>query len=216
AYRAAEALSEELEGVILEVDGSRAVFGSDREVLRHADGQSIACEAGGFSQAHGLNERLVQAVANAARSFSTRRGLSPLRVLELYSGYGNFTVALAHAHEVTAVELDASAVMHARANLAQRGLSAKLVEGDSDAHAERDSDLLLVDPPRAGARHALAGWLGVQGKGPRCVLYVSCDTATLRRDLGMLRGAGFRVVKATAFDLFPQTAHVESFVVLER
>ena len=72
--------------------------------------------------------------------------------------------------------------------------------------------LVVLDPPRSGARAALAALLRIL---PERIIYVSCDPATLTRDLGALSGA-YRLVEAHMFDLFPQTSHVETVVCLQR
>jgi 23S rRNA (uracil1939-C5)-methyltransferase len=72
-------------------------------------------------------------------------------------------------------------------------------------------DVVVLDPPRSGARAALPAILG---RRPKRVVYVSCDGATLRRDLGELAAHGYRVDAAAAFDMFPQTSHLEAVVRL--
>jgi tRNA/tmRNA/rRNA uracil-C5-methylase (TrmA/RlmC/RlmD family) len=75
-------------------------------------------------------------------------------------------------------------------------------------------DLAVVDPPRAGMTpEALAGLVATRA---RRICYVSCDTATLARDVRALIDAGYRLVSAVPFDLFPQTWHVETIAVLQR
>ncbi len=73
-------------------------------------------------------------------------------------------------------------------------------------------DFVLLDPPRAGAEsRVIAGILGLQ---PRRIVYVSCDPATLARDLKKLIAGGYHLTSISAFDLFPQTHHVETVVHL--
>jgi 23S rRNA (uracil1939-C5)-methyltransferase len=72
---------------------------------------------------------------------------------------------------------------------------------------------IVLDPPRTGHRELAAAI----GRGDhRAVVYVSCDPATLSRDLGELAAGGYRPARARAFDMFPQTSHVEAAVLLER
>ena len=75
-------------------------------------------------------------------------------------------------------------------------------------------DLVVLDPPRAGAGKAVTRSLGELG-APR-IHYVSCDPATLARDLFSLVSAGYRIEEAHLFDLFPQTFHVETVMLLAR
>jgi len=74
-------------------------------------------------------------------------------------------------------------------------------------------DVVVLDPPRAGAREALPYILE---RKPKRIVYVACEPATLRRDLTELCAAGYRVDAAAVFDMFPHTAHVESVVRLQK
>jgi 23S rRNA (uracil1939-C5)-methyltransferase len=73
--------------------------------------------------------------------------------------------------------------------------------------------VVVLDPPRAGAKDALAGIALLK---PKRIVYVSCDPGTLRRDLGLLAGLGYVATHARGFDMFPHTPHVETVVKLER
>jgi 23S rRNA (uracil1939-C5)-methyltransferase len=142
------------------------------------------------------------------------------RAVDLYCGVGLFTLPLARRFtRVIAVEGNATATRYARLNLADAKLSNASVHtarvGDWLAeHARNLSpiDFLLLDPPRAGAApEELAGILALK---PRHISYVSCDPATLARDLRALFDAGFVLDSVRAFDMFPQTHHVETVVHL--
>jgi 23S rRNA (uracil1939-C5)-methyltransferase len=142
--------------------------------------------------------------------------------LDLYAGVGLFTLPLARRFgRVVAVEGNAASAAYARRNLADAGLSNARVEtaavGSWLAHnAERlgSVDFVLLDPPRAGAEpEAVRGIIALK---PLHVSYVSCDPATLARDLLALTSAGYRLASVRAFDLFPQTHHVETVVHLSR
>jgi len=142
-------------------------------------------------------------------------------VLDLYCGVGNFTLPLARrAAQVTGVEGDAMLVERARANARHNGLANVAVHvadlGTDIAPfpwARRRYDLVLLDPPRAGASGVL-GQLAVWR--PRRVVYVSCDPATLARDAGvLLRERGMSLRAAGIVDMFPHTAHVEAIAVFE-
>jgi 23S rRNA (uracil1939-C5)-methyltransferase len=90
----------------------------------------------------------------------------------------------------------------------------KVVEGDVVKHlAGGPLDVVVLDPPRAGAPQVLTA---LASRKPRRVVYVSCDPATLARDVGPLLAQGFKITWAEAFDMFPQTADLESLVILER
>lgn len=169
---------------------------------------------GGFAQVNlHQNRALVEAVLLAADLQGTER------VLDLYCGMGNFSLPLARrVLEVIGVEDYAPSIDSAIKNAEVNGLGnarffARPAEGALLAlGAGSPFDLVLLDPPRTGA-YAVMREL-VQAR-PKRVLYISCDPATLARDLVPLQHGGYRVISCQPFDLFPQTYHVESLTVLE-
>lgn len=141
-----------------------------------------------------------------------------VRALDLYSGVGLFTLPLARRFEnVVAVEANAAAARFARRNLQHADLSniriitATVTDWFRDASLDQ-VDFVLLDPPRAGAESAVINGI-LDLKAPR-ICYVSCDPATLARDLKKLVAGGYLVQSLNAFDLFPQTHHVETVVHL--
>ena len=143
-------------------------------------------------------------------------------VLDLFCGLGNFSLPIARrAAKVVAVEGDSGLVARARDNAAGNGLSNaefhvadlfKDVTGVSWAHNKYD--LVLLDPPRAGAREVLPV---VAQSGARRVVYISCHPGSLARDAGLLvREHGYRLTAAGVMDMFPHTAHVEAMAVFDR
>ncbi len=213
-YRALEALGAcpELAGVSLAVERGAAVKLGELEPAAVApDGLPFFSPAFGFAQANRwLNDALVDKTLELADA-------SGLRVLELYAGHGNFTLGLARvASELLAVESDREAVEACRRNLKERGLTLARVRADDAAKvaSERGAvDLVVLDPPRTGAKDALAG---IAARKPKRIVYVSCDPATLRRDVGILATLDYAIESAIAFDMFPHTPHVESVVRLAR
>jgi 23S rRNA (uracil1939-C5)-methyltransferase len=145
------------------------------------------------------------------------------RVLDLYCGLGNFTLPLARrAGMVVGVEGEASLIDRARANARLNGIeNAEFHVGDLSQPPEKTlswmrkgADLVLLDPPRVGAREVLSA---VAHLNPRRVVYISCHTGSLARDLGVLtHELGFRLTAAGVLDMFPHTTHVESMAVLEK
>ena len=137
------------------------------------------------------------------------------RVLDLFCGLGNFSLALArHVHTVTGVEGSAGAVERARYNATLNQLeNCDFHQADLSALAKgnewftRDYDILLLDPPRTGAIEIIEQ---MSQRLPDRILYISCNPATLARDAGALAEQGFELVKLGVMDMFPQTAHVES------
>ena len=141
-------------------------------------------------------------------------------VLDLYCGVGLFTLPLARRFKnVIGVESNPAATRFARRNLQHVGLvNARIVTASvtdwfrSGANTAGPVDFVLLDPPRAGAESAVIN--GILGLRPARISYVSCDPATLARDLKKLIAAGYAVDSIAAFDLFPQTHHVETVVWL--
>ncbi|MGY1814866.1 class I SAM-dependent RNA methyltransferase [Blastococcus sp. SYSU D00820] len=185
---------------------------------RSAGGRDWEVEGTGFWQVHpAAADALVAAVAGFA---GVRAGET---VLDLYAGAGLFGGALAPAAgesgRVVCVESDEAACAAAEANLA--GLpQAEVWQGEVDAEglaellAELPSapDVVVLDPPRAGAGAAVSRVLA--GSGARAVVYVACDPASLGRDVAAFAAAGWRPAGLRAFDAFPMTAHVECVALL--
>jgi 23S rRNA (uracil1939-C5)-methyltransferase len=142
--------------------------------------------------------------------------------IDLYCGVGLFTLPLARRfRNVTGVEGNSAAVSYARRNLAHAGLKNAQVEcagvGEwlsANAHSHAPIDLLLLDPPRSGLEEGATE--GVLSLRPQNITYVSCDPATLARDLREIVAGGYTLGPVAAFDMFPQTHHVETVVFLHK
>jgi 23S rRNA (uracil1939-C5)-methyltransferase len=138
--------------------------------------------------------------------------------LDLYSGVGLFTLPLSRQFKnLVAIESNSTAVRFARRNLQDAGLTnARVIAaGVADwfrSASVRDVDFILLDPPRAGAESAVIK--GILDLHPAQISYVSCDPATLARDLRKLFAGGYTIRSIRGFDLFPQTHHVETVVRL--
>ena len=140
-------------------------------------------------------------------------------VLELYSGSGALTCFLAgNAESVTSVEEFKPAVKTAVKNLEANNLGnvRALCGRSEDVIADlRDSyDAVVLDPPRDGCERSVIE--AVNDFGVKKVVYVSCNPATLARDCRILSGHGYGLESVRAFDMFPQTAHVESVAVMTK
>lgn len=139
-------------------------------------------------------------------------------VLDLYCGVGTITLAMARrVGRVLGVELVEQAVRDARENARRNGIAnAEFFCGDAGAAAlelERRGvrpDVAVVDPPRKGLSADVIQALVAMG--PDRLVYVSCDPATLARDVALLKERGYRLEKVLAVDLFPRCAHVETVV----
>jgi tRNA/tmRNA/rRNA uracil-C5-methylase (TrmA/RlmC/RlmD family) len=170
--------------------------------------------ADGFWQVHpGAADTLVSAV---------REALAPEageHLLDLYSGVGLFGGCLARElgpdGRVDAVEASTRACTDARRNLHdvpivhihQSPVERWLASGALDT-----ADIVVLDPPRSGAGAAVLD--RVLDLAPRAIAYVACDPASLGRDVGHVRAAGWRVASVRGFDLFPMTQHVEAVALL--
>jgi len=186
-----------------------ATWGDPREIREGFDGAPLVGAVAGFSQAHDeINRALVGRVIELADP-------AERDVLELFCGSGNLTIALAaQAKTLLAIEQDEAAADACRDNLKARGLAGTVRTADAEAFRPKTRpDVVVLDPPRSGAPGAVKRI--VRAEIPQ-VVYVSCDPPTLKRDVGKLCDAGYRVTDAIALDMFPQTAHVECVVRLER
>ena len=143
-------------------------------------------------------------------------------VLDLYCGIGTITLCLAKAAKrVIGAEIVPPAIRDAKENALRNHIeNAEFFCGDAaDIAAKLESDglrpdVVTVDPPRKGlAPEVIAS---VAAMGPEKVVYVSCDPATLGRDVKIFREFGYEAKRAAAVDMFPGTAHVETVVLLSK
>ncbi len=132
-------------------------------------------------------------------------------LLDLYSGVGMIALAAARlVRSVIGVESDDNAVANARLNAERNGIrNARFVAGDVDRYVGQSAraDLVVLDPPRKGCRPETLRL--VAGLRPRRLVYVSCNPATLARDLALLVSLGYNTTAVEPVDMFPQTSHVE-------
>lgn len=143
-------------------------------------------------------------------------------VLDLYCGIGTISLVMARrAGKVIGAEIVPSAVTDAKANAARNGITnADFLCGDAGTAAQHLAmqglrpDVICVDPPRKGLSAEVCD--AIADMAPARVVYVSCDPATLARDVRRLHESGYRPEKAVAVDMFPRTAHVETVVLLQR
>ena len=143
-------------------------------------------------------------------------------VLDLYCGTGTITLCLArHAKKAIGVEIVPQAIEDAKFNAAQNGMeNAEFFCMDAGQAAKMLADrrirpdVIVVDPPRKGVSADVIE--AISAMAPQRVVYVSCDPATLARDLKLLTAAGYTLQTAEAFDLFPRCAHVETVVLLSK
>ncbi len=161
------------------------------------------------------NKRLVRLVLEHAGN------LTGQRVLDLFCGMGNFSIPLAVAGAVvTGVEWNRQAIGAARKNAQDAGIDAiTFITADVTGYlqgcigGDNHYDILLLDPPRQGLGRA-ARLLPVFASGK--IIYISCDPATLVRDVRILVQEGYHLSSMTPVDMFPQTHHIECVAVLEK
>lgn len=133
---------------------------------------------------------------------------APKTLVDAYSGSGATAVPLAQRGiRVTAIELDAEAAAVC-ASLLPAGSTSRSGRVEDLLPASLPADVVILNPPRTGLADAVPAQLESAGVRPKAVIYVSCNPATLGRDLA--RMPGYRVASVKGFDMFPQTAHVET------
>jgi tRNA/tmRNA/rRNA uracil-C5-methylase (TrmA/RlmC/RlmD family) len=191
-------------------------------LAEHAGGRLWQVSADGFWQVHPAAADTLSAAVVAA--LAPRPGDT---VLDLYCGAGLFAGVVAPLvgvdGAVTGVESDAAAVKNARQNLSDSPQVTFMKADVAQAASAGDlppARLVIADPPRAGLAREVVAYLtgdGISGNAPaERFAYVSCDPATLARDLALLLEGGWRLENLRAFDAFPMTHHVECLAVLTR
>ncbi len=199
-----------VDGVVA-VDGT--VRGGNGGLTERVHDTTLRVSGPGFWQVHpAAATTLVDAVLEAAQ---VRAGEA---VVDLYAGVGLFTVFLADAvgeeGTVVSVESDRRAARDARRNVhdrAQVQLVGATVERALRSGQIESADVVVLDPPRTGAKRAVAG---IAALAPRRVVYVACDPAALARDLATFAELGYQLDALRAFALFPMTHHVECVATL--
>ena len=178
-----------------------------RTLSRRIGNETYSFSAETFFQ---VNHELLEPLIAAALSDASGR-----LAIDLYCGVGLFTLPLARRFaRVTGVEGHPRAVEFARRNVERAKLEnveiANLGVADWVKHSLpfEPLDFLLLDPPRVGCENAVIA--GILALHPRCIAYVSCDPATLARDLKKFIDDGYTLDSVVAFDMFPQTHHVET------
>lgn len=198
-------------GTVLTHAATRLVAGDPTVRVALEPGCALEVPADAFTQVNPAANRLLLRTVLAFGAFRTGQ-----RVLDLYCGVGNFALPLARRGvQVHGVDRDPVAVDAARANAARLAPAARFEVGDVAAAAAAmradGVDAVVLDPPRTGAARAVAAIAAL--RAPR-VVYVSCDPATLARDVRAFAAAGYALVRVQPVDLFPQTYHVESVAEL--
>lgn len=213
-------------GVVLGVNTrpTGAVLGQEYRTLWGADvltdtlcGLTFRLSVPSFYQ---VNREMAEVLYRRAVEFAGLTGTET--VLDLYCGAGTITQVMArHAGRVIGAEIVPEAIEDARANAQRNGVeNVEFFCGDAAASAADFArrglrpDVICVDPPRKGLApeviHAAAQM------APKRIVYVSCDPATLARDVKLLAQEGYRAIRAAAVDMFPGTANVETICLLSK
>ncbi|GHS89325.1 23S rRNA (uracil-5-)-methyltransferase RumA [Synergistales bacterium] len=204
------------------IHGDRTeILSGDGMIEERLDTFTLAYDTTSFFQINTKQAvQLYRYVAGVARESGASN------ILELYSGVGSLTCFLcgknARPPRLLAVEDWTPAVVLMEDNLERNGITGVDIEPGkaenviSTMELERDTDydMVILDPPRAGCDGAVLN--GILKLAPRRVVYVSCSPSTLARDVKILRGGGYGLKSIKAFDMFPQTLHVETVVLLEK
>jgi 23S rRNA (uracil1939-C5)-methyltransferase len=177
---------------------------------------NLTWEAGGFCQVNlAQNKNLINLVLDMVQNGPHNR------VLDLYCGYGNFSLAVAHiAEEVIGIDGQNSAIRSGKRNAELNDIhnchfeKKQVVKGIKDLiDAKQTFDTVILDPPRQGAVD-IVSMLPVLGAEQ--VIYISCNPATLARDLAILCSQGYALSYLVPVDMFPHTHHMESVALLKR
>ncbi len=229
AARTAATLLEEVPGLVgvtnsFDLSSENAILGrhhrrlaGDDEIEEAIDGVRYRVSAASFFQIN------VEMVARVFEYLQPRLG-TPRKIVDLYCGAGTFSLYFAkHGCSVYGVEESSRAIAEAVANARLNHLSERArfaagrVEDMLGAPAFRaalnEAEILFLDPPRKGCDEATLG--AICRAGVPNLWYLSCDAATLARDLKFLVAKGYVLNTVQPFDMFPQTGHVETLVLLE-
>ncbi len=189
-----------------------------RFLLRSGDGQTLTMglEAGGFCQVNlSQNDELIKRMLAWARVGANER------VLDLYCGLGNLSLPMArYAGEVVGIDVQRATIRSAQYNASRNCINnCRFIRADVDEalrellKEEACFDLIILDPPRQGCKNIIS-YLPQFGAGR--LIYISCDPATLARDLNILAAGGYKLLKICGLDMFPQTSHLETIALLGR
>ena len=217
---------EQLKSVVLNINKEKTnVILGDRYETIYGDGYitdilcgvKIRISPKSFYQ---VNHDVAELLYSKAMQYAEPNGKT---ILDLYCGAGTIGLSMANkANKIIGVEIVSDAVVDARFNALNNNISnAEFICGDA-ARAALDlkekgikPDCVLVDPPRKGCDEGLIKTI-TNDFCPERVVYVSCDVATLARDIKIFEENGYKCIKAAPFDMFPRTAHVETVALIVR
>jgi len=205
-----------ISGLVLYGPNWRKTWGQATISVIAEQGVSMKVDADVFTQVNAEGNRKIFSQLLAAGEFQSQD-----RVLELYCGAGNFTLSLARrVAEVVAIEGSRLSIQSGKLSAQRNGIEnirwvcSAVPAAFSRLRQRREQFAkLILDPPRAGAKGLEAE---LASFGAEKILYVSCDAATLARDLGALGNHGYKLRMVQPIDLFPHSFHVESLALMTR
>ncbi len=219
-------LGERLKTVVLNINTKQTnVILSDKCVNIYGDGYiyDILCGVKirisplSFYQ---VNHDMAEKLYEKAKEYANPQGRT---IIDLYCGAGTIGLSMAdEAKNIIGVEIIPEAIEDAKFNAANNSIkNAEFICGDAADAAKQlankniKPDVVIVDPPRKGCSAEILNIIA-NSFAPKTLVYVSCDPATLARDIKILREKGYALKEYTPFDLFPRTSHVESVALLVR
>lgn len=167
-----------------------------------------------------VNSEQAEKLYNKALEFAALNGSET--VVDVYCGTGTISLFMAkHAKKVYGIEIVAPAIEDAKKNAADNGCeNAEFLLGDASVELPKllesgvQPDVILVDPPRAGCEEKVLA--AIAGVAPERIVYVSCNPASLARDLAFLEQHGYKTAVVQPVDMFPATSHVENVCLVTR
>ena len=205
-----------IHGLIVAGGDWRKVWGEPRITVSVGDDLNLNVDADVFTQVNPAGNRRILDELLLAGDFQKGD-----RVLELFSGAGNFTLPVARrSKSVVAVDGHRASINNGKLNAQKNAIEniqwicAPVPKAVAELKRRREQfTKIVLDPPRAGAK-------GIEGDlkalDPAKIIYVSCNPTTLARDLAALANRGYKLGAVQPIDLFPQTFHVETLAVLDR
>ncbi len=222
--RLSEVLGDRLKSVQLNInkENTNVILG-DRNVLIYGKeyitdvlcGVKIRLSPFSFYQVnHNMAENLYKKAQEYAKPDNKN-------ILDLYCGTGTIGLSMAkRANKIIGVEIIPQAVEDAKINALKNGINnAQFICFDASSAVSKlngqgfKPDTVILDPPRKGCTEQLLSTVA-HGFNPERIVYISCDVATLARDVAILSNSGYQLIEYTPFDLFPRTAHVETVALL--